>query len=112
MRYGAIAALILPALLANDAAGASYQFPVEIGCGPFRACDKECGGGIVISITIRPNGSVLWNNNPVNTKTLMSYLNSARQDDPQPPFVFQPQGNVSYAVFARVLLLFQRTGIH
>jgi hypothetical protein len=107
----AVFAAMLTALLASDAAAAHPQFPEVIGCGPFRACDKDCGGDIVISITVQPNGSVRWNNTPVDRQTLASYLNRAVQDDPQPPFLLEPQGNVPYAVFARVLLLFQRAGI-
>ena len=66
---------------------------------------------IVVTLVVDFDGTILWNNMPVNRATLDQYLESAQSDDPQPEIHLQPNRLAKYDTVAMVLADAQRIGV-
>lgn len=66
---------------------------------------------IVVTLVVDFDGTILWNNTPVNRATLDQYLESAQSDDPQPEIHLQPNRLAKYDTVAMVLADAQRIGV-
>jgi len=65
----------------------------------------------VVTLVVDFDGTVYWNNTPVDRKTLDDYLQSAATDDPQPEIHLQPNRLAKYHTVAMVLADAQRIGV-
>lgn len=66
---------------------------------------------VVVTLVVDFDGTVLWNNTPVDRATLDNYLQSAATDDPQPEIHLQPNRLAKYDAVAMVLADAQRIGV-
>ena len=66
---------------------------------------------VVVTLVVDFDGTILWNNMPVNRATLDQYLESAQSDDPQPEIHLQPNRLAKYDTVAMVLADAQRIGV-
>jgi len=66
---------------------------------------------VVVTLVVDFDGTILWNNTPVNRATLDQYLESAQSDDPQPEIHLQPNRLAKYDTVAMVLADAQRIGV-
>ncbi len=66
---------------------------------------------VVVTLVVDFDGTILWNNTPVNRATLDQYLESAQSDDPQPEIHLQPNRLAKYDNVAMVLADAQRIGV-
>ena len=66
---------------------------------------------VVVTLVVDFDGTILWNNTPVNRATLDQYLESAQSDDPQPEIHLQPNRLAKYNAVAMVLADAQRIGV-
>ena len=65
----------------------------------------------VVTLVVDFDGTILWNNTPVDRATLDNYLASAATDDPQPEIHLQPNRLAKYDAVAMVLADAQRIGV-
>ena len=66
---------------------------------------------VVVTLEVDFDGTILWNGTPVDRATLDQYLESARDDDPQPEIHLQPNRLAKYDAVAKVLADAQRIGV-
>jgi biopolymer transport protein ExbD len=66
---------------------------------------------VVIDLRIDFDGTISWNNSPVNGEQLVSYMHQAAKQDPQPELHLRPNKLAKYDVVAKVLATAQRTGV-
>lgn len=64
-----------------------------------------------IEVEVDFDGTVLWNGQPVDEPTLLSYLHTAAVQEPQPELRLRPNKRVKYDYVARVLAHAQRLGV-
>src|SRR5262245_38780013 len=57
------------------------------------------------------DGRTLWDNEEINHSTLLSYLNAAAHENPQPELHLRPNKRVKYSYVAAVLADAQRLGV-
>ncbi|MEO5866447.1 MAG: biopolymer transporter ExbD [Sphingomonas sp.] len=62
-------------------------------------------------VVISPDGTVLWNNNPVDLVTLQAYLQQTKTINPEPELHFQPDAQARYEQVDKVLAVIKRSGI-
>jgi len=66
---------------------------------------------VVINVGVDFDGTITWNGSPVNGEQLVSYLNQASQQEPQPEIHLRPNKLAKYDVVAKVLAAAQRIGV-
>ena len=62
-------------------------------------------------IVITPEGTVLWNGNPVNEVTLAAFLAQTKAMNPEPELHFQPDPEARYDVVDRTLAVIRRSQV-
>ena len=62
-------------------------------------------------VVISPDGTVLWNNQPVDLVTLQAYLVQTKSINPEPELHFQPDAQAKYEKVDKVLAVIKRSGI-
>jgi biopolymer transport protein ExbD len=62
-------------------------------------------------VVISPDGTVLWNNQPVDLVTLQAYLQQTKAINPQPELHFQPDAQARYEQVDKVLAVIKRSNI-
>ena len=65
----------------------------------------------VINLEVDFDGTILWNTQPIDMTTLVSYLQSEAQKVPQPEVHLKPNKRARYDAVAKVLAAAQRNGI-
>ena len=67
---------------------------------------------VIIDLEVDFDGTYLWNGTPVTDEgTLLSYLQNAATQDPQPEIHLRPNKRVKYDYVAKVLAASQRLGV-
>jgi len=66
---------------------------------------------VVVDVRIDFDGTISWNNSPVNGEQLVSYMHQAAKQDPQPELHLRPNKLAKYDVVAKVLATAQRMGV-
>ena len=66
---------------------------------------------VVVNLVVDFDGSILWNQQPVDRPTLDAYFNNAAQADPQPEIHLNPNKLAKYDIVAKVLADAQRLGV-
>lgn len=65
----------------------------------------------VIDLEVDFDGTYLWNGTPTDEGTLLSYLQNAATQEPQPEIHLRPNKRVKYDYVAKVLAASQRLGV-
>jgi biopolymer transport protein ExbD len=66
---------------------------------------------VVIRVDVDFDGTIVWAGTPVNGEQLVSYLQQAAQQNPQPELHLRPNKLAKYDVVAKVLATAQRVGV-
>lgn len=66
---------------------------------------------VVIKVDVDFDGTIIWNNTPVNGEQLVGYLQQAARQEPQPELHLRPNKLAKYDVVAKVLAMAQRVGV-
>lgn len=66
---------------------------------------------IVNKIVIEPNGTIMWNGEPVNEVTLRQYLDLSQAMTPTPELHVQPHPEARYEVVDEVLAITKRANV-
>lgn len=66
---------------------------------------------VVVNLVVDFDGSILWNNTPVDRPTLDAYFQDAADQDPQPEIHLNPNKLAKYDIVAKVLADAQHLGV-
>ena len=66
---------------------------------------------VVVNLVVDFDGSILWNNTPVDRPTLDAYFQNASEQDPQPEIHLNPNKLAKYDIVAKVLADAQHIGV-
>jgi biopolymer transport protein ExbD len=66
---------------------------------------------VVVNLVVDFDGSILWNNTPIDRPTLDAYFQNASEQDPQPEIHLNPNKLAKYDIVAKVLADAQHIGV-
>ena len=66
---------------------------------------------VVIKVDVDFDGTIIWNGTPVNGEQLVSFLQQAANQEPQPELHLRPNKLAKYDIVAKVLATAQRVGV-
>ena len=62
-------------------------------------------------VTLTPDNKIMWDGNPVDQSTLLTYLKESAVLKPEPELQFQPDAQAGYDLSARVLNIIKGSGV-
>lgn len=62
-------------------------------------------------IVLSQQNEILWNGTVINDGQLVTFLNETKAMNPEPELQFEPEGQASYDLSAKVLLIIKASGV-